>query len=172
MDCIDSAIQYNNGNFESSLSLALNALRIAWHDIVDILHDELKIYLDELNKNYGPDIVASVLEVPKLKNHLRQIEDLIAESRGNRDRRIELYQKITKEYFEQTLALYRECRDLEPAIASTWKKERNTIFWRNLGVFLAVASLMLLSYTQIIGPRIHNAANSQQESEIPGLPNS
>lgn len=150
VDCIESIITSNNKKFDDAFGIAMTALRIAWHDVVDITVDEFKLYLDELGQRYDCDIVASIIPIKQCKESIYKIEDLITESRGDRSKRIELYRNITANDLDTMLNLYRQCKDLEPSIALKYKKEKSNKFLVKFGLSLAGISLCVLTYVNFI----------------------
>lgn len=162
IDCIDATFNKDGNDFEKHHSLAMNALRIAWHDIVDIMHDEFKIYLDELAKKYGPDIVAKQIKLADCHKCIRKVQDLITESRGDREKRIDLYQQINKSDLHKMLELYRDCVDMEPAIASAFKKERKGKLISKTTVTIATLSLI----TGITSASLLTYFNSKKDSDV------
>lgn len=146
VDCINSAINNNDGDFEKSHAIAMTALRIAWHDIVDIMYDEFKIYLDELSKKYGPDIVASHISIAECRKCIRKVQDLITQSREDRDKRVELYRDISLTDLQKMLELFRDCQDLEPSIAAQYKKERRNRLLAIAGICIGLTSASMLAY--------------------------
>ena len=145
MDCIESGLNSNNEQFVDAFGRAQNALHIVWHDTVDIAYIQFKLYLNQLSKDYGPDLVAGAIDVTKCKEALYKIEDLITESRGDRKKRIELYTSITCNDLEPILKLYRNAIDAEPAIAAKKRREdgkrRLTILVIVVGILGAIVAL-------------------------------
>jgi hypothetical protein len=152
MDCIQSCIDADDDKFLESAAAAELALRIAWHDLVDITFDSFSIYLNELGKRFGPDIAAKHIDMRKCRKLLRLIEDLVKESRGDRQKRVELYKRITANHLDELVALFRSAQDSEAAIAAERKKEilRHAIMV--FGAILATITLAIVLYVNFIRP--------------------
>lgn len=143
VDCVSAAIsEESDGFFEDAVSRAELALRTVWHDVIDITVDQFRIYLNFLGKEYGPDIVAKFIDRPACNNLIYHVDDLVTQSRGDRSKRIDLYKQITKDHIKELIRLFRNVQDAEPAIVSSWKKEKRDNF---LKYFAALASLIILS---------------------------
>ena len=124
IDCGCWAFCDNREKFDKDFGIAHNALRIAWHDIVDITLDEFKIYLDDFNKKYAAHIVASQIDVTACGQLIFKLEDAVRGTRRNRDTRTETYRLITREDLNKVLELQRVCIIKEPVISALCKKEQ------------------------------------------------
>lgn len=167
IDCIEVAVKNDHDvKFQSSHASAITALRIAWHDIVDIMYKEFKIYLDTLAEKYGPDLVDdSIKNLSKCKQIIRKIEDLVALSRGNRSKRVELYREITVENLKNMLDLYRECKDSEPSIARRYKKEKHRNYLAVAAFLTAFSSACMILYFNAFD----NMASQKSQAPLPEL---
>ncbi|MCU7805689.1 MAG: hypothetical protein KZQ96_21090 [Candidatus Thiodiazotropha sp. (ex Lucinoma borealis)] len=143
VDCLEIVVTDKDlDKFEEAASAAELALRIAWHDVVDITFDSFRIYLDDLGKTFGPDIAARYIDMHACGDLLTLFDGLVSESRGDRSKRVELYSQITNDHLSQLKKLFNDAKISEAAIAAAYKKEKRE---NALKIFGALISLVILS---------------------------
>ena len=145
VDCLQEVTQDNPDEqaFNDKFATARLALNIAWHDIVDIAHQEFKLHLDYLAGKYGPDLVAGIIDVNSCKTIIYKVEDCVRQTREHRDERTEIYRQITSDDMEEILRLYRLANDAEPALAAKKKKERIHNFFTYIAPVLVIISILV-----------------------------
>ncbi len=161
IDCIEIAVSdQNSDKFEEAASAAELALRIAWHDVVDITFDSFRIYLDELGKKYGPDITAKHIDMSACAELFTLVEELVAESRGDRTKRVELYSQITNDHLNKLKKIFGDSQFSEAAIAAEYKKEKRDNFIKIFGAVVSSIILITIVYVNFFKPSTEdNSAN-------------
>ncbi len=153
VDCLQIVVTDENTNkFEETASAAELALRIAWHDVVDITFDSFRIYLDDLGKEYDPDIVAKHINISDCSDILSQYDELVAESRGDRLKRADLYRQITNDHLNKLNKLFNSIKFSEPAIAAAYKKEKRSGRLQIAAYITSFLILLTVLYVNFIKP--------------------
>ncbi len=168
VDCIQVVISDQDTEiFEEAASAAELALRIVWHDVVDITFDSFRIYLDDLGKQYGPDIVAKYINFSDCAELLTLVEELVKESRGDRSKRVQLYTQITGDHLGKLKTLFNNAKLSEPAIAAAWKKEKSDNALKKFGAMASLIILVTIVYANFIKPSDVNAlTNAPTEQAV------
>ncbi len=152
VDCIQivTSDAKDDNKFDDSARTAELALRIVWHDVVDITFDSFRIYLDELGKQYGPDIVAKHIDINSCRKLLALANNLVKQSRGDRSLRIELYAQITNDHLDELVSLFDQAKLAEPAISAARKKECRDNFYKIFGAVVSTIILSTIIYVNFI----------------------
>jgi len=151
VDCVQNIISDQDPDkFEEAASAAELALRIAWHDVVDITFDSFRIYLDDLGKKYGPDIVAKHIDMAACAQLLTQVDELVEQSREDRSIRVQLYSQITCDQLIKLKTLFNAAKFSEGAIAKAYKKERRDNVLKYFGTFLSSIAVIIIVYVNFI----------------------
>lgn len=101
-----------------------NCLR-ARHDAIDAATSKIAIDLDIAAKQlgYGP-ITQAFPKFSDLRLKLEDIRGKIVKSRGDREKRDEIYNGISENNFQEIVELYREFQTSEPVMVSLATKQR------------------------------------------------
>lgn len=158
VDCIECTItEKDDKRFEEAASATDLALRIVWNDVVDITFDSFRIYLDELGKIYGPDIVEKYIDTSTCRELLFKVDELVAESRGDRDRRVELYKQISSDNLLEVKKLFTHAQASEPAIAAAKKKEERNDSFKRAALLVSIVIMAMIFYINFIQTTDKNA---------------
>lgn len=137
--------------FDDHYTTARHALNVAWHDIVDIAYTEFKLYLDEISRRYGADIISELIDVSECKEMIYLLEDEVRKTRQNRTARREIYSKITSEHLEETLRLFRAAQDCVPAAIVKKRRQRTSDFFMFVVPILSIVSIVVIVIANLEG---------------------
>jgi hypothetical protein len=170
VDCLNAALDENDEIFNEHCSTTMTALRIAWHDVVDITVQEFRVYLDELCKRYGSDLVAKHVSYKAARSVIHKAQEKSMESRGDRNRRVQLYQEICDVDLVTLLDCYQESVSMEPAIITEWKRERRKTRVSNAALFLSAIAVCVALYVNFLKPSTIPVAEAGFQPSDPAPP--
>jgi len=142
VDCVNSIVNEDDTHFLEHHTIAMTALKIAWHDIVDVTVKLFRVYLNNISAQYDADIVADFVDYTEARNVLFKVEGLQKEARESRDRRVELYTQISSGDLQHLVTCYHQVVHAEPAILKKHKKEKMKANFIYLGGFTAIMAML------------------------------
>ena len=133
-------------NLNSELNKVRHALLCVHNDLLDGLALDLSSYLEFLTKNY---LEETIEHIGLKKRHeiitlLRKIESAIVESREKLDQRIEIYQELYQNYFEDIKNHKWYLEDSMGAISELhFKKKRARRKKKNIAIVSIIATVLV-----------------------------
>lgn len=120
-----------------------NCIR-AEHDVIDAIVLFVHQRIELLQKEYGPSITHQYFpKLAELQGKMRNVDDIVIESRGNRQDRQEEYARIGDEYLDEIIALYRDMQQSEKAIGAAIteaeRRDRNSGIINGVSIFFGIA---------------------------------
>ena len=100
--------------------------------------------IEHLQKEYGPSITHQYFpKLSELQGKMRDVDNIVIKSRGNRQDRQEQYARIGDEYLDEIIALYIDMQQSEQAIGAAIteaeRRDRNSRIINGVSIFFGVA---------------------------------
>lgn len=135
-------------NRRSHLDDFLQCCVRARHDAIDAITSYMVLYLEELESRVDADLIAlKFTDYKKLKRNLKMIFNEITESRGNREKRNEIYSQINETYVEPVVEMFEALKSIKEQIFEA-QSDRNRTRERvgiSLIFLLSLFSVLLLA---------------------------
>ena len=113
----------------------------ARHDAIDAATSKIAIELENAARKLGHSAIhATYSDFQKMLNVLNEIRRKIRKSRGNREKRDEIYKDIEREDFEQLVDMYLAFQGSENIMLRFAKRERRNQF---ISYAVAVVSILI-----------------------------